>query len=209
MDYEWDLFVSYRRQDSWTPWTRNYLKKELEAYLQPWLGSRPKIYVDDRSPGDPSSATTLGEALSRSKAMIAILSGDYWYSSWCVHELDLMFDRVGGKPDRIIATVVHDCEKLPPPAGLIKHTDFSDYRVTNMNVQSQLYQDFSIAVKKLAQPLSTLIQTSPAFDISWTAICVDRFTKVYAADQSSAVIAPKWVAPPAPPTFGALPRLSP
>jgi hypothetical protein len=141
--------------------------------------------------------------------MIAILSGDYWDSSWCMHELDLMFDRVGGTPERIIATVVHDCERLPLPTGLINRTDFSDFRITSMNIHSQLYQDFSIAVKKLAPSLGKLIETRPAFDVSWTTICVDRFTDVYAADQNSAGIAPKWVAPPPPATFGALPRLSP
>ena len=140
---------------------------------------------------------------------MAIFSGDYWTSQWCTHELDLMLDRVGGNPDRVIAVVVHDSKALTAPIGLIQTTNLEDFRYTHMNTEGDLYQKFSVAMRRLAPHLCDVIDNPPAFDVNWTKSCMDRFLDVYKAEQSGAVIAPKWFKPPPPRNGRALPRLTP
>jgi hypothetical protein len=208
MDYEWDLFVSFRREDSWTPWTHDYFKRELIAYLQPELQRRPSIYVDDRSPGDVSSATALGTKLARSRALLAVFSGDYWTSQWCLHELDLMLDRAAGGLEHVIAVIVHDSKDLEPPIGLIESTSLEGFRFTHMDMSGNLYQQFSAAIRNLAPRLCDTIDNSPVIDGAWVASCVERFTTVYAAELRGNVIAPKWFKPPPPRRLRTVPRIA-
>jgi hypothetical protein len=181
----------------------------LVAYLQPELQRRPKVYVDDRSPGDASSAISLGENLARSRAMVAIFSADYWTSPWCIHELDLMLDRASGGLELVIAAVVHDCESLPAPIGLIKKTDIKEFRITHMYTGGQKYQDFSMAVGKLAPHLCAPIRRLPTFDATWVAKCVERFTQVYEGQERGVEVTPQWFKPPLSRTLRTLPRLIP
>lgn len=116
MSYQNHIFVSYKREELWTPWTRDRLKQLLISYLQPELGGeRPEIFVDEFIDIGADYVDTLAEQLATSMALVAIFSGDYFASDWCLHELDLMLDRIGGRPGLIFPVVVHDCDSLPAP----------------------------------------------------------------------------------------------
>jgi hypothetical protein len=34
MTYQHDVFISYKREANWTPWTRDHFKNLLQSYLQ-------------------------------------------------------------------------------------------------------------------------------------------------------------------------------
>jgi hypothetical protein len=46
MDYQFDVFISYRRHPEWAPWTREHFRNLLDAYLRQELGDSPSIFVD-------------------------------------------------------------------------------------------------------------------------------------------------------------------
>lgn len=48
MAYQHDVFISYKREQLWTPWTRDHFKKLLQSYLSQDLGRSPDIFVDER-----------------------------------------------------------------------------------------------------------------------------------------------------------------
>ena len=115
MIYRHDVFISYRRQLLWTPWTRDHFKVLLTAYLQQELGAPPDVFVDERIEVGADWVDELGTHLACSKAMVAILSRDYFGSPWCLHELDLMLERSLGAQPLIVPVIVQDCDNLSPP----------------------------------------------------------------------------------------------
>ncbi len=80
MDYKHDVFISYRRQELWTSWTRDHFKPLLGSYLQQELGGKPDIFVDERIEVGIDWVDALAEHLAASKIMVAIFSGDYFGS---------------------------------------------------------------------------------------------------------------------------------
>jgi hypothetical protein len=215
MDYEHDVFISYRReQDGWTPWTRDHFKKLLKIYLQQDLGRPPSIFVDERIEPGMDWVDALAENLATSKVVVAVFSGDYFGSQWCVHELDLILERssacaAGGKndPRLIVPVVVHDGELIPDPVTRIQPADFSRFRVAFLTETAPLYQDFSMAMRVLSPKVKAAIDLTPPFDAGWIDHHRKRFNDVYAAVIAKTPLPPTQFAlkSPTPPT--APPRL--
>lgn len=208
MSYQHDVFISYRRQELWTPWARDHFKKLLEAYLQPELGVEPNIFVDERIHVGADWVDALGEHLATSKVLVAIFSGDYFGSDWCLHELDLMLARstAASKGKKhvhlIIPVIVHDGELIPPEAKRIQSTDMAKFRNPYINKETQDYQDFADAMGKLAPQVAEVIRSAPAFENKWIKQHRKRFNEVYKASILHKNLEPKqFIANrPAPPT---------
>jgi hypothetical protein len=207
MAYCQHVFISYRREVLWTPWTRDHFRKLLTAYLQQELGERPEIFVDELVPVSADYVKALGERLGTSMVLVAILSGDYFISDWCLHELDLMLERNGGNPGLVIPVVVHDCDVLPDPINRIQRADFKNHRITHMNEKGDKYEQFSLAVRDLAPEIVRAIRTAPPFQPTWPTTCIDRFNQVYDAARQGRRHPPSHFIPPPPPSFIVLPRL--
>ncbi len=208
MSYEHDLFISYRREHLWTGWTRDHFKKMLTSYLQQELGCRPDIFVDERIEVGSDWVDELAKHLARSRVMVAVLSGDYLASQWCIHEMDMMLDRDGGRAGLVIPVVVHDCHPFPPPLARQQATDLSKFRLTHMNKKGQLYEDFSGAIKSLAPAVAQKVRTAPSFDPMWEIALHSRFNDVFAACAGGSPVAPVHFRVPARPSF-TQPRLAP
>ncbi len=207
MSYLHDVFISYRRELQWTPWTRDYFKRQLESYLQPDLGRKSDIFLDERLEVGPDWVEGLGEHLGRSKVLVAVLSRDYFNSPWCVHELDLMIARMGGRVGLFVPVIVHDCDDLPDPIGRAQSYDLKEFHLTRMNEHGQTFEDFSRAVRGLSPHVAKLIGTAPPFDPGWIAASAKRFNDVYEAKTRGTSIKPDHYDPPASPPHATVPRL--
>src|ERR1700685_3166730 len=92
-NYEYDIFVSYRRSDQeWVRWTRDNLVRALNSLLRPRLGD-VKIYIDQNIEAGASWPAELALKHARSKLLVPVLSRDYFQSDWCRLELALMYAR--------------------------------------------------------------------------------------------------------------------
>lgn len=190
MPYEFDVFVSYRRQQLWTPWVRDHLKELIEAYLQHDLGRIPRIFVDERIEVGADWIDSLGEALAKSKVVLGVFSKDYFASPWCIHELDLITERssvAAGKKAAdicrlIVPTVVHDGEVVPDPIRRIQPCDLKKFRVAHICKGTPLYQEFSGAIGKLSPQIAKAIEFAPDFEEKWIEHHQSRFNQVYESD---------------------------
>jgi hypothetical protein len=214
MAYQHDVFISYRRELLWTPWTRDHFKKLLSCYLQQELGRQPEIFVDERIVVGADWVDDLGEHLATSAVLVAIFSGDYFGSDWCLHELDLMLERSRAvpkaKPDDarlIIPVVVHDGELIPQPVKRLQPAQLDKYRIAYICEQTPDYHEFSKAMKALAPAVAAAIRNAPDDDPTWIAHHQGRFNEVFEAQESGTTLDPRqFVAKrPVPPT--APPRL--
>jgi hypothetical protein len=134
MNYLYDVFISYRRHREWTPWTRDHVCNLLDAYLTQGLGESPRIFVDDRIEPGADWPHRLGDSLARAHMLVPIFSGDYFSSSWCLHELDLMHARLLRFPDRslIVPVLGHDGALIPDEIARLQLFDLSAFRNTDL-----------------------------------------------------------------------------
>jgi len=207
MSYQHDVFISYLREPQWTPWTRDYLKRELNAHLTDKLAKRPDIFVDERIEVGEDWVDGLGDHLARSKVLVAVFSTGYFNSDWCRHELDLMLDRTGGGVGLFAPIVVEDCDQLPDPVSRAQKKDFKDYRLSRMNPNGQTYEDFSRAVRDLTADIAQRIITAPAFDPTWINTCITRFRAVHTEITAGKQLAPTHYNPQFPLPHRGPPRL--
>lgn len=183
MDYIYDVFISYRRHPEWTPWTREHLYKLLDAYLTQDLSRPSAIFVDERIiPGD-DWPNRIGDSLARARVLLAVFSGDYFGSDWCLHELDLMHGRLLRFPGStlIIPVIGHDGELVPQEIARIQSFDFSPFRNTDIQRRTPRYEQFSDSVRLLARHVAAAIGTAPLYDTSWVDECRNRLDRVYDA----------------------------
>jgi len=201
MSYQHDVFISYKRQELWTPWARDHFKKLLKAYLGQELDAEPDIFVDERLQVGADWVDALGEHLATSKVLIAIFSGDYFGSDWCLHELDLMLARSEevskGKASRlplIIPVVVHDGESIPPEAKRIQPADMARFRNPYISGCAEDYYAFAQAMGQLAPQVADAIKAAPVFKSQWIGRCKKRFNSLYKAlDQGQTPALSKWL----------------
>lgn len=213
MSYQHDVFISYRRQELWTPWTRDHFKKLLEAFLQQELGKKPDIFVDERIHVGADWVDALGEHLATSKVLLVIFSGDYFTSDWCLHELDLMLARsIAASKDNqharlIIPVIVHDGELIPSEAKRIQSTDMAKFRIACINEATPDYHEFSKAMAKLAPQVAEVIHSAPDFDSKWIDHHRERFNLVFQALDRNRHLNPEHFTAKCPAPLTAAPKL--
>lgn len=158
----------------------------------------------------------LAEHLATSKIMVAIFSGDYFGSDWCLHELDLMLERSTqaalGKTKHmplIVPVVVHDGDLIPQEAKRIQPMDLAKYRIAHINRDTIDYHEFSKAMGKLAPDVAAQIRSAPPFDSEWENQCRKRFNEVFEASNNGIKLDPRQFTAnrPQPPTVA--PKLVP
>jgi TIR domain len=79
-DYEYEIFISYRRMDDdWVRWTRGNFAHPLRSLLRPVLGT-VHIFIDEQIETGSTWPAHLARAHTRSRLLIPILSRDYFRS---------------------------------------------------------------------------------------------------------------------------------
>ncbi len=91
--YDHDIFISYAHIDN-TPimegesgWVTEF-HKTLDALIRQILGDEPKIWRDPKLQGNDYFSNTLVDTLSRTAALVSIISPRYVKSEWCMKELE-------------------------------------------------------------------------------------------------------------------------
>jgi hypothetical protein len=189
MSYENDVFISYKRERNWTPWTRDHFKTLLQSYLQQELGREPRIFIDEKLDENFGHdwVVELASNLARSRVAIVLFSRDYFGSDWCLHELDLMLGRIrgcaGGPYQLILPVVGHDGELIPDEVARLTPCDVKRFRIAHICVGTPEYQQFSVCVGSLSPVVARAINTAPEFNSEWVDVCVRRFNEVYEAQR--------------------------
>ncbi len=155
MDYEWDIFISYRRYGEWPsivkdtiiPVFKHYFGEALyEQCLKDSLPDRePAIFIDNTIEEGRSWPTNLAYALAKSRIMVPLWTPSYFYSDWCLAELSLMYAREHKCGYRsksclkrlIVPASMHDGDNFPSEAKRVQFKHLSDYCIPNMPEKSQ------------------------------------------------------------------------
>lgn len=185
MSYQWDVFISYKRDyqdeidESSLALRKQWLKETFLPYfslaLSGEIGRQPKIFWDARLQIGDLFEDKLIEALSGSKCMVAILSNPYLYDSeWCLREFCFMKKRYETSresyPNTFIYPILYQKTDIGHP--LIKGMEFSDYtrynKVGKAFIDSPAFLQFQTDIDNTVPTIAKVIQNPPDWKPGWT-----------------------------------------
>jgi len=130
-DYEYDIFISYRRRQPVMDWMRYHFYPMLNERLPDCLPYTPNVFIDWNIETGAEWSAELSRALKRSRCLVAIWSAEYFRSAWCLAEWQTMRER-----ERILGL-----RSESNPAGLIYAVRFSDGKYFPQEARSIQYRD--------------------------------------------------------------------
>ena len=179
MDYKFDVFFSYRRNQLTQHW-HDKLVEHLEYWINQELPDQNvRIFFDKNSidVGDiwPDQ---IKDALKHSKCLVAIMSPDYFKSKWCYAELLSFKERqenldAGG--GLILGARFHDGHSFPQKVNNIQQVDFSKYASTSETFwETRLASEFVDVIKDFAKSIARSIVAAPNFEDTFPIIVPDE-----------------------------------
>ena len=181
--YEYDLFVSYKREpknnELITPWLRKVLKR-IEFYLRQEMGGgkdQARLFIDvDGIEAGEVWPEKIRHALQSAKCLMPIWTPEYFHSDWCVAEWRSFLAReklIASRrkdPCRLIVPIkFHDGIRFPPEAANVEQFDLRDYAATTKAfwVTKRADELDQILLTKVAPTLARAIEKAPDFDSDW------------------------------------------
>lgn len=179
-NYEYDAFISYEHAPRIiAPWVNNFLYPYLEEWLSQKMGGcQARIFVDQSSikPGQ-RWPQTLREALLRSKCLVPVFSGGYFYSHWCSSEWQNFVDRenilgLKNSANSLILPITHNDGKfLIEKAKEYNRIDFSTCHSPSDNfINEKCFPEFYRKTEELAEAVANIAINPPIFDPGWPQI---------------------------------------
>jgi len=180
-EYDWLVFISYKRNTAVEHWLEKFFYPELEQWLKEELPphQKPKIFFDKKIPIGNQWPDELQNAIKSSCILIPILNSPYFSSPYCLAELDSMLER-----QKVLKLSSNEmCSGLIYPIvfgdGKYFRKDISKIQSRCMKKfastapafkKSKKYLDFQNEVKKIAIDICKMLESIPPFDSSWTVL---------------------------------------
>jgi hypothetical protein len=186
-DFEYDVFVSYSHQDRDSEWVRGWLVPRLEeAGLSVWMDVRELL------PGSPF-ADQLEQAITRSRAILIVLTPGFLKSGWATLE-NMLVRRLdpAARQRRVIPLMLEPCE-LPLRIRMMTYADFTrpdqtDFQLSRLLAGIGIEEAPSLSIpsaKSTIQPADYDLRairnllTVALDDEELTSLCFDHFRRVY------------------------------
>jgi hypothetical protein len=175
-DYQYDVFVSYRRNRFSLNWIAGEFISVFEERLEAELGRPPLVFWDQNSVDDGEvPVEIIKEALGTSRCLLSILSGPYFASKWCAAEWETFRERaaaarLGRGRSLTIPIQWHDGDNyLPLLRGEgPRPRDFTRFRLTGQGWRdSPRYVEYQDEINRVVESVARLVESAPPFDPQW------------------------------------------
>lgn len=175
MGYEYDIFISYRRNEKTKAWIEKHFIPTLNVHIFNELGWNPKFFIDSQLEAGVTWPLALGNALGTSKIIIPLWTKTYLNSVWCTAEISRMMKRevdTGCRtPDRpgglVFPTIIHDGESLPINLSIIQKYEIQDCYNVNMTVDSAKAELLSDRLEPLGKAIADTLSNLPEYQSTW------------------------------------------
>lgn len=169
-NYEFDVFISYRREGNPHKWVRNHFFPRLKDCLADHLPDDPNVFIDEGMEVGTVWPDRLEEALTRTKILVPVFSPQYFRSRWCLAEWDSMVgrERVLGRRGLIYPVLFSDSDNFPSFARERSWRDLKKWNRPDPVFQQTVHWiDFLQAVEDIAIDLSGLLAKVPEWQPDW------------------------------------------
>lgn len=186
MDYEYDIFISYRRHRDTLSWMEKQFIPRLEGRLFFELGRHPVIFYDKNNLacGD-TWPVELGEALGKSRMLIALWCGPFRSSVWCAREVAEMKAReeaLNLRTPQNQSGVIAVCKiHNGPPEGFgdVQQSDLIEHFDPYMGDTGDQASAFYRQVTGDALGFARMIREAPPFDPAWPTQSAQAFYEAF------------------------------
>jgi TIR domain len=198
-NYEWDIFVSYRRSDQeWVRWTQKNFVTPLRTLLSPAFPD-VKIFTDHQVETGASWPLRLANALGRSRLLIPVLSHAYFDSKWCRLEIALVFERekelgfrTGEHPGGLILPVViQDDDNFPTEVREIQAENIHRFANPFIQIDSPQQQEFTQWIHSWCPTIERSLKNVPPFNAKWDARAQSQFEERFRNQPATPSVLPR------------------
>lgn len=205
-DYEYDIFISYRRVDE--PWIR-WTKENFVAPLRSFLSLRPngvKIFLDENIESGASWPNYLAQAHARSRLLIPVLSRRYFDSEWCRLELALMHEREKNCGYRCAAksqglihpVVIDDGNCFPITVKDMQGKRLHSFANPFLKLETPSQQNLTEEIRNWCPGIEDALDDIPPYDPAWEALVHAHFVNVFTITATPLVTIPPLTLHPLP-----------
>ena len=161
----------------------------LSERLELELGRDASIYFDSALSAGGTWPVQLGQALARSRILLALWSKPYLTSEWCARELAIMRAREDklnlrspAKPNgTIFISVIHDGETMPDTLNMIQTSEIKEFYNTRMAPDSRKAEGLMDRLTGIAPDLASMIEAAPPYQVHWEQETADAFFQAFHA----------------------------
>lgn len=198
--YEYDIFISYRRNEEAVGWITNHLIPLVQLRLEMELGYTPKVFLDEQIELGATWPLALGQALGRSKTLLVLWSKNYLASPWCLQELGMMLRReqatglrsVSNPRGLVIPVFIHDGEAFPADLQHIQHIDIKKCFNVRMVRDGARAEELDATLATHAPAIAECIENAPPWDATWPIGAADAFKEKFEAAIASQTAVPRF-----------------
>ncbi len=169
-DYEFDVFISYRRDGNPYHWVRNHFYPRLKDCLADQLPTEPALFLDEDMEIGSVWPDRLEEALARTRILVPVFSPQYFRSRWCLAEWHSMAERekVLGHRGLIYPVLFSDSDNFPSFARERSWRNLKPWNKPDLVFQQTIrWIDFVDEIEKVAIELSERISRVPKWEPDW------------------------------------------
>lgn len=185
MDYEFDVFVSYRRGERLEAggafkieaeglWVHNVFLAEFRSRLEQKC-PEPRIAIDTDIPPGANWEQTLQRWVLRSKCLVAVWSAPYFFSEYCRSEFhtvlrrQLELEAEGSAVKPVVPLVWADGKNFDDEARAIQYRkDFSEFAPFKKPIEDEDRRArFVTALDELCADVERAVDSAPPLRAAW------------------------------------------
>jgi hypothetical protein len=187
MPYQYDIFISYRRDTETRNWIENHFVPLLEHHIKLDIGRDPKIFIDSQLEAGTTWPISLGKKLGESRTLIPLWTKTFLNSDWCKCEIGHMLEReklLGlrtiDKPGGLIfPTVIHDGDTMPVELKTIQKVEIQECYCISMRRDSERSELLEDKLRSLACEIAQAIENAPGWQDDWGIQATNDFVKLF------------------------------
>jgi hypothetical protein len=185
MPYQYDIFLSYRRNTEVHHWIDEHFLPLLKANVAFDLGREPHVFVDDQLEAGGLWPIHLARSISSSRILIALWTKTYLVSEWCALEMSHMMERdkdfrsQNNPYSLIIPVVIHDGETIPEELSIVQKIEIKNFFTVRMHKDSESSEKLSQALYAKAADIAGAILGAPNWKEDWQVKASNAFYKKY------------------------------
>jgi len=191
MGYEYDIFISYRRDLETRAWIKKHFSPLLTVRVRQELTREPVIYIDEKLESGVSWPEQLGIELGKSRILIALWAKDYFASPWCTAEAAQMLARAEatGRATAalprglVVFAVIHGADAFPDALGRYQRFKIEKGFSLRMGRNSRTAQRLDKKLAAEAPAIAKAIEEAPPWRRSWPQTAAERFREQFSIDR--------------------------
>ena len=200
MGYQYDIFISYRRNAETLRWIEQHFIPLLELHVEMELDRKPVVYLDTKLESGAAWPARLGEALGTSRILLALWTRNYMSSVWCTNEFTHMVDRtvkaglatVANPYGLVVPAFIHDGESFPPSLAHIQNFQIQKCFNVRMAPTGPLAEELDSHLTEQAPSIARCIDCAPPWDAAWTGMAASALFNALHRPVASQNVLPKF-----------------